>query len=121
MTSRGRWNPTNRPRPALTSTNMDVDARGGVSIVRDAIGMNTKLLLKTVVLILLLLLLVLIGLNNRQSVAFLLPPLINKSVQLPAALMYFVFFAVGLLAGTLLTAGGGRKGGTASKPAKSDR
>ena len=83
--------------------------------------MNTKLLLKTVVLILLLLLLVLIGLNNRQSVAFLLPPLINKSVQLPAALMYFVFFALGLLAGTLLTSGGGRKGSGASKSAKSDR
>ncbi|MCZ7641079.1 MAG: hypothetical protein M5U12_36505 [Verrucomicrobia bacterium] len=67
--------------------------------------MNTKLLLKTVFLIVLLLLLVLIGLYNRQSVAFVLPPLLTKSVQLPAALMYFVFFAVGLLAGTLLTAG----------------
>jgi len=84
--------------------------------------MNTKLLLRTVVLILLLLLLVLIGLNNRQSVAFVLPPFVTKSVQLPAALMYFVFFAVGLLAGTLLTAGGGRKGGSgASRSSKSER
>jgi uncharacterized integral membrane protein len=83
--------------------------------------MNTKLLLKTVLLIVLLLLLVLIGLNNRQSVEFLLPPLISKSVRLPAALMYFVCFAVGLLAGTLLTAGGGRKSGGAAKTSKSDR
>ena len=101
--------------------NMRVDALRRLPIVRRALDMNTKLLLKTVVLILLLLLLVLIGLNNRQSVAFLLPPLITKSVQLPAALMYFVCFAVGLLAGTLLTAGGGRKGAGASRSTKADR
>lgn len=90
--------------------------------MRRAPAMNTKLLLKTVFLIVLLLLLVLIGLYNRQSVAFVLPPLLTKSVQLPAALMYFVFFAVGLFAGTLLTAGGGRKGGSgAGKGSKSDR
>ena len=84
--------------------------------------MNAKLLLKTVFLIVMLLLLVLIGLHNKQTVAFALPPLVTKSVQLPAALMYFVFFAVGLLTGTVLTAGGGRKGsGAGSKSAKSDR
>lgn len=82
--------------------------------------MNAKLLLKTVFLIILLLLLVLIGLHNKDTVGFLLPPLIAKPVRLPAALMYFVFFAVGLLTGTVLTAGGGRKGGSA-KPGKSDR
>lgn len=82
--------------------------------------MNAKLLLKTVFLIILLLLLVLIGLHNKDTVGFLLPPLIAKPVRLPAALMYFVFFAVGLLTGTVLTAGSGRKGGSA-KPGKSDR
>lgn len=83
--------------------------------------MNAKLLLKTVFLIVLLLLLVLIGLHNKHAVSFVLPPLITKAVQLPAALMYFIFFAVGLLAGTMLTAGGGRKGGGAAKAGKSDR
>lgn len=83
--------------------------------------MNAKLLLKTVFLIVMLLLLVLIGLHNKQAVGFVLPPLLTKPVQLPAALMYFVFFAVGLLTGTVLTAGGGRKGGGGSKSGKSDR
>lgn len=79
-------------------------------MVRPALAMNTKLLLKTVFLIVMLLLLVMIGLYNKQSVAFTLPPLIPKSVQLPAALMYFVCFAVGLISGTVLTAGGGKRG-----------
>jgi uncharacterized integral membrane protein len=69
-----------------------------------------------------LLLLVLIGLHNKDTVGFALPPVITKPVKLPAALMYFVFFAVGLLTGTVLSAGGGRKGsGASSKSAKSDR
>ncbi len=83
--------------------------------------MNAKLLLKTVFLIVLLLLLVLIGLHNKDSVGFVLPPLIGKPVRLPAALMYFIFFAVGLLTGTILTAGGGRKGGGAARAGKSER
>jgi uncharacterized integral membrane protein len=83
--------------------------------------MNAKLLLKTVFLIVMLLLLVLIGLHNKHTVGFVLPPVIPKAVQLPAALMYFVFFAVGLLTGTVLSAGGGRKGGGGAKSGKSDR
>lgn len=76
--------------------------------------MNAKLLLKTVFLIVILLLLVLMGMNNRGSVSFTLPPLIQKSISQPAALMYFGFFAVGVLTGTVLTAGGGKKGGSSS-------
>lgn len=83
--------------------------------------MNAKLLLKTVFLIVLLLLLVLIGLHNKESIGFVLPPLIARPVRLPAALMYFIFFAVGLLAGTLLNAGGGRKGGGTARAGKSER
>lgn len=83
--------------------------------------MNAKLLLKTVFLIILLLLLVLIGLHNKDTVGFLLPPLVAKPVRLPAALMYFIFFAVGLLTGTVLTAGSGRKGGGAARAGKSER
>lgn len=71
--------------------------------------MNAKLLLKSVVLLLVLLLLVIMGMNNRGTVDFSLPPLFTKLRQ-PAAIMYFAFFAVGLLTGTLLTAGGGKKG-----------
>lgn len=78
-------------------------------------GLNSKLLFKTVFMIVLLLLLVLIGMNNKETVGFLLPPVLSKAVKLPAALMYFAFFAVGLLAGTLLTAGGKHGGSKSSK------
>lgn len=72
--------------------------------------MNVKLLLKTLFLIVVLLLLVLMGMNNRQSISFTLPPLLKQKIEQPAAIMYFAFFAVGVLSGTILTAGG-KKGG----------
>jgi uncharacterized integral membrane protein len=75
--------------------------------------MNPKLLLKTLFLILVLLLLVLMGMHNRSTVDFTLPPLIDRAIKQPAALMYFAFFAVGVLTGTILTAGTGKKGGGA--------
>jgi uncharacterized integral membrane protein len=84
--------------------------------------MNAKLMFKTVFLIVILLLLVLMGMNNRATVAFALPPLLPKSVTQPAAIMYFAFFAVGVLTGTILTAGGGGgkrgSGGSSGKSPK---
>jgi uncharacterized integral membrane protein len=84
--------------------------------------MNAKLLLKTIFFILILLLLVLMGMHNRGAVDFTLPPLIDKVIKQPAALMYFAFFAVGELTGTIMTAGTGKKGGAKSAKAavKSD-
>ncbi len=73
--------------------------------------MNAKLLCKTIFLIAILLLLVLMGMNNRDSVKVALPPILPKPLTQPAAIMYFAFFAIGVLTGTILTAGGG-KGGT---------
>ena len=67
--------------------------------------MNLKLLLKTLFTILILSLLVLMGMHNQQLVEFSMPPLLPKSQTLPAAIMYFAFFAVGLVTGTVLTAG----------------
>ena len=81
--------------------------------------MNARLLLKTLFIILVALLLVLMGMNNPGLVPFRLPPLLDKAINQPAALMYFAFFAVGLLTGTILTAGTGKKGGT--KSAKTDK
>ncbi len=75
--------------------------------------MNTKLLLKTIFLVLILLLLVIMGMNNRQPVQLSMPPVLPPIQKQPAALMYFGFFAVGLLTGTIITAG--RKGGGGSK------
>ena len=40
-------------------------------------------------------------------------PLLKQKIEQPAAIMYFAFFAVGVLSGTILTAGG-KKGGKSS-------
>jgi len=56
--------------------------------------MNTKLLLKTVFLIAILLLLVIMGMHNRETVWLSMPPLLPRDQKLPAAMMYFGFFAV---------------------------
>jgi uncharacterized integral membrane protein len=76
--------------------------------------MNAKLILKTIFLMLVLLLLVLMGMHNKGVVVFALPPLLPKGVSQPAAIMYFAFFAVGTLTGTILTFGGGKKGSSGS-------
>jgi uncharacterized integral membrane protein len=75
--------------------------------------MILKLIFKTVFLVAVLLLLVIMGMNNRQPVELSMPPLIPKTQKLPAALMYFGFFGVGLVTGSILTAG--RRGGSKSK------
>lgn len=83
--------------------------------------MTAKLLFKTVFIIVLLFLLVLIGLGNKEAVAFSLPPLLTKPVRQPAAIMYFACFAVGVIAGAVLTAGGGRKGGSTGSASRGGR
>lgn len=75
--------------------------------------MNFKLIFKTLLVIALLALLVIMGMNNRGTVSLKMPPLLSKTQTQPAALMYFAFFGVGFLAGTLLMAGG-KKGGSKS-------
>lgn len=82
--------------------------------------MNAKLLLKTLFLIVILLLLVMMGMNNPGKVSFALPPLIPRAVSWPAAMMYFAFFAIGVITGTVLTAGG-KKGSSSSGASKSPR
>ena len=53
------------------------------------------------------------GMINRQTVSLSLPPILPNTQKMPAAIMYFAFFAVGVLSGTLLVAG--KKGGASSK------
>jgi uncharacterized integral membrane protein len=82
--------------------------------------MNAKLFFKTIFMIAVLSLLVLMGMNNRQKVELSLPPLIPQTQKQPAAIMYFAFFGVGVLTGTILTAGGGKGGGKAKVQSKRD-
>jgi uncharacterized integral membrane protein len=72
--------------------------------------MNPKLILKTLFMIAVLSLLVIMGAHNQQSVNLSMPPLLKKTQSMPAYVMYFGFFAIGLLTGTVLTAGGKRGG-----------
>lgn len=83
--------------------------------------MNAKLIFKTLFLIVIALLLVIMGINNKSQVQLNLPPLLTKTFSQPAAIMYIGFFGLGLLSGTVLTAGGGKKGGggSSSKPKSS--
>ena len=84
--------------------------------------MNAKLFFKALFAMAVLITLVMIGMHNRDTVRFALPPAIH-TIKQPAALMYASFFAFGLLTGTVLTAGGGNKTApaAASKPAKADK
>ena len=77
---------------------------GSLASDRDKF-MNAKLLLRTILLVAILLLLVIMGMNNRQTVSLSLPPILIKTLHSPAAFMYFGFFALGVLSGTILTAG----------------
>ena len=65
--------------------------------------MNIITLIKTVFVVGVFALMVLIGLNNSNPVDFNLPPIISAAVKKPAAIMYFSFFAAGLLTGAVLS------------------
>jgi uncharacterized membrane protein YfcA len=78
-------------------------------------AMNFKLLFKTLLTIALLALLVIMGMNNRQSVDLTMPHILPRPQHQPAALMYFAFFGIGFLSGTLLMAGGRKGGGRSGK------
>jgi hypothetical protein len=71
--------------------------------------MNFKLIFKTLLIIAILSLLVFMGLTNPNMIELHLPkvkPEWPTVVKQPAALMYFGFFGVGFLAGTIVMSGG---------------
>ncbi len=72
--------------------------------------------LKTAFFLVVLLFLVLMGVHNRAMVNFELPPVLQEGVRQPAALMYFGFFAVGVITGTLAALGQNKPSG--AKPNK---
>ena len=82
--------------------------------------MNAKLLLKTVFLLAVLFFLVLLGRENRGTVEFVLPPIIPEKITLPSAMMYYAFFAIGVITGTVMTAGSSKPEG-GGKPSKSGK
>jgi hypothetical protein len=77
-----------------------------------------KLFFKTIFAMAILALLVLMGLHNRGSVTFAMPPVLPKAITQPAAIMYFAFFAIGFITGSVLRGGGGKVSGSSSGAAK---
>jgi uncharacterized membrane protein YciS (DUF1049 family) len=64
--------------------------------------MKAIMFLKLLVITAIVLVLVMIGLNNPAPVDFKLPLVLTDVVTQPAALMYFGFFAAGLVTGAIL-------------------
>jgi len=83
-----------------------------------------KAVVKTIALLVILFVMVYVGMNNTHLVDFRFPvagTTAKDPIHASAALIYFGIFAVGVLAGTILTAGGGqsdggdKKGGSSKK------
>ena len=70
--------------------------------------MSFKVFFRTIAFLAILFVMLFVGLNNRQSADFYFPGVLDKKLTTYAALIYFGMFAVGVLAGTVLTAGGGK-------------
>jgi len=63
---------------------------------------------KVIFILAVLLFMVIMGMSNRESVNF---ELINRQIgTLPAAILYFIFFGVGLISGAVLAVGWRRSG-----------
>ncbi|HVU34550.1 MAG TPA: hypothetical protein VHE61_14040 [Opitutaceae bacterium] len=72
-----------------------------------------KAVVKTVALLCILFVMLYVGMNNIHPIDFNFPvggTTPQKPIHASAALIFFGMFAVGLLAGTILTVGGGKGG-----------
>jgi len=77
--------------------------------------MGVKTIFKLVVFLATLFVILYIGVNNRQSADFNFPLLLDKKATTDAWEIYFGMFAIGVIAGAVLMAGGGRTKGKADK------
>jgi uncharacterized membrane protein YciS (DUF1049 family) len=69
--------------------------------------MNFKVFLRTIVFLAILFTMLYVGMTNTQKISFAFPLLTDKPVTAPAAIVYFIIFAVGVVAGTMFHLGGG--------------
>jgi uncharacterized integral membrane protein len=77
--------------------------------------MSFKVIFRSVLILLILFVMLYVGMNNRQSIEFSFPLYRDKPLIAAAGLIFFGIFAVGFLAGTIMTAGGGKKSGGGSR------
>ncbi len=113
--------PTNR-RQCNVSVSFPVTIWAAISVCACASAMGrgcscrthfamASILFRTFGFLLILFVVIYIGMQNTHQVAFRFDLLMNKPAQMSAALIYFTVFAVGVIGGTLLNAGGSAKGG----------
>ena len=81
-----------------------------------------KAVIKTIALLVILFVMLYVGMNNTHAIDFQFPvagATTKTPIHASAALIYFGIFAVGVLAGTILTVGSsGGKGGSNGSGAK---
>jgi uncharacterized membrane protein YciS (DUF1049 family) len=77
--------------------------------------MSFKALLKTIVFLAMLFVMLYVGMNNTQAIDFSFPVASKEKIHASAALIFFGVFAVGVIAGTVLTGGGGKKSSSGDK------
>jgi uncharacterized membrane protein YciS (DUF1049 family) len=70
--------------------------------------MSFKVLVKLVVFLATLFVILYIGVNNRQAADFNFPLVLEKKATTDAWEIYFGMFAIGVFAGAVLMAGGGK-------------
>lgn len=76
--------------------------------------MSFSAVIKSVFFLLILFVVLYVGMNNVHAIDFFFPiagTTAKTPIHASAALIFFGMFAVGVLAGTILTAGGGGGGG----------
>ena len=80
-----------------------------------------KAILKTIAFLAILFVMLYVGMNNPQAIDFHFPvagTTAKAPLRASAALIYFGIFAVGVLGGTILSAGSGGKRGAGAAKAK---
>jgi len=65
--------------------------------------MNAKTIFRGLVFLLLLFVVLYVGMANPHKIDFYFPLLLEKKISQPAALLFFGMFAIGVVAGMMLT------------------
>jgi uncharacterized integral membrane protein len=73
--------------------------------------MNAKMIFRAFVVLLLLFVVLYIGMTNPHRIDFYFPVLLDRKITQPAALIFFAMFAIGVIVGMALNAGGAKGGG----------
>ena len=76
--------------------------------------MNVKTFIRAATFLLLLFVVLYIGMNNTHRINFAFPLIWKSKITAPAAILYFVMFAIGVIGGLMLDSGGTRSGNKAS-------